>query len=126
MENNTAGRVTKRLKQRAYEIEYNKQYQRTYKNTGKGTYGRYKYRAKEKGLIFELTFEEFASLIYCPCHYCGTVPVTRNGIDRKDNGQGYTLANSLPACKRCNYAKNDMGYDEFISHLKKILNNLAI
>jgi len=65
------------------------------------------------------------------CHYCGIeakdfVPIweefyggTKRGptleVDRKDNKQGYDIANCVLACAICNNAKSDkFHYEEFI------------
>jgi hypothetical protein len=83
-----------------------------------------------------LTDDELHSLITSNCHYCGALPSnamkdTRNkdktpfiynGIDRVDNTLGYTLLNSVSCCKRCNIAKNDMTYNDFINLCKRIAN----
>lgn len=49
-----------------------------------------------------------------------------NGIDRIDNAKGYTIENSVTCCKRCNFAKRNMSYDEFISWGKKLGNYLNV
>lgn len=46
-----------------------------------------------------------------------------NGIDRVDNTQGYTLANAVPCCKRCNQLKSDMQLKEFLSQIERILSH---
>ena len=48
-----------------------------------------------------------------------------NGIDRIDNNLGYTVQNSISCCKKCNYAKHKMSYDEFIELVTNIYNNCA-
>ena len=47
-----------------------------------------------------------------------------NGIDRKDNAIGYEYDNCVTCCGRCNIMKNKWSHDEFISHIKNIINNL--
>jgi hypothetical protein len=95
-----------------------KAYREIYKKSGKATYGKYKARAAKKGLPFELTLEQFLLILNQNCHYCNAAP--RGGVDRRDSNEGYTLANSLPSCKRCNLAKNDMSYDDFLVHIGAI------
>jgi len=87
----------------------------------------YKRNARVKGHEFNLTKEEFRKLTKSNCHYCGCEPYVErtaqtaregylyNGIDRKDNDEGYTLENSLTCCGTCNFLKRDLIYDEFIN-----------
>lgn len=96
-------------------------------------YSAYNSRARNIFSVFTLTKEEFFNMIYSNCYYCNSTPlnfVTKNikgevkgyhvnGIDRLNNDEGYTKENCVPCCKICNYAKNDMTYNEFISWLKK-------
>ncbi len=90
----------------------------------------YKRHALERNLVFELTFEQFVKLCESNCTYCGSIPSTimktvnenwiYNGIDRKDNTFGYTELNSLPCCRICNRAKNNLPYKEFTTYLDRI------
>jgi len=90
----------------------------------------YTWRANKKGLVWELSRDQFLDITQKPCHYCGAAPHKRNrksygefvytGIDRKNNEDGYTLENSLPCCEVCNYAKRDMDYDDFLSWIGNI------
>lgn len=96
----------------------------------------YAHRSKQKGLQFTLTNDEFRQLTTSDCHYCGAAPAQvmknghqrtafiHNGVDRKDNSQGYTVANSLPCCKVCNTAKSAMGYVEFVTWVQRVVANL--
>jgi hypothetical protein len=83
--------------------------------------------------MFELTDAQFASLIHGNCFYCGCPPashqlvalkheLTYNGIDRKDNSQGYIEGNVVSCCSVCNNMKGTMSTEEFIAHLRKIVN----
>jgi transposase-like protein len=90
----------------------------------------YKQGATKRKLDFLLTREEFESLIYRKCYYCGAEPssrsvskgctITCNGIDREDNNKGYYKGNCVPACKVCNVMKSSMDYQEFIQHCRRI------
>lgn len=42
------------------------------------------------------------------------------GVDRVDNGIGYTIENVVPCCGTCNHAKSAMSVDEFISWALRI------
>jgi hypothetical protein len=90
----------------------------------------YRCGAKKRGLVFEISFDDFVRLIEQPCHYCGRVwsckvilpldytdrsPYLCNGIDRIDNSLGYTTDNCIPCCRFCNTAKHDRTQQEFIA-----------
>ena len=53
-----------------------------------------------------------------PCHYCGFHKETCNGIDRMDNSKPYIPSNCVSCCKKCNYAKHTLEYNEFINLCK--------
>ena len=87
--------------------------------------------AKSRNYNFELTKEEFYILLEQNCYYCGAKPQNQSnvyvsgnlkysGIDRKDNTLGYTSINSVPCCKRCNVAKNDMTMQEFHEWIRRV------
>lgn len=95
-------------------IKYGKIYNRTIS----GNFRSYKHCAKKRNLVFELLIEEFADIIRNPCIYCGETD--KIGIDRIDNNLGYTLSNSKPCCKLCNYMKRTNSVDEFLEHIKKV------
>lgn len=89
--------------------------------------------AKKRNLEYSLSDKEVFDLISKPCHYCGFLDFTKkgmesstkysewfNGIDRKDNKKGYTKENSLPCCKICNRAKNNMEYEDFLRYIFRI------
>lgn len=102
-------------------------------------FAQYRKSARHRGIEFHLTADEFKQLIDKNCHYCGTGPslkafgfnrmVLRNvngnfiytGIDRKDSDQGYHIDNCVTCCKTCNFAKNDMSYNEFLAYLDRLL-----
>lgn len=93
--------------------------------TLRSDYRIYKQNAKRKGLVFELSEEEFHHLILLDCFYCGSVPNVYNGLDRVDSSLGYSLDNVVPCCKTCNYAKNTMTYDEFRSWIMKVSDHMG-
>lgn len=89
------------------------------KNTLKGRYRVYKGGAKQRGISFSLTRDEFETFWQKPCSYCGDA-IKSIGIDRVDNDVGYTIENCIPCCERCNKMKLQLGFDEFIEHCKRI------
>lgn len=89
----------------------------------------YRSNAKRLSRTWALTENQFDLLVKSDCHYCGDPPASLskasggdfvyNGIDRKDNGVGYTWGNAVPCCSTCNYLKRTMPYEEFVAFLKK-------
>jgi hypothetical protein len=93
-------------------------------------FDKYQRQAKARGYVWELSKEQFTNLIRQACHYCGlpaSNKVTRkrdtlayNGIDRKDNHQGYVVTNATPCCSMCNRLKKAMPYSQWIEYLDRI------
>ena len=95
-------------------------------------------KAENRNLNFELTFEQFKEITRRDCTYCGKPAsesnflkdkltdtlVRYNGVDRANNNEGYTLSNSVPCCKMCNWMKMNLTVDEWITHMKQIINYL--
>jgi len=72
--------------------------------------------AKDRGIDFALTIQEYADLISKPCHYCGA---EHDGIDRVDSKLGYHRTNVVPCCYPCNKAKSNKSIEEFQKWLLK-------
>lgn len=49
-----------------------------------------------------------------------------NGVDRFNNDKGYTIDNSIPCCKVCNYAKRHMLPHDFKNWIQRLINNNAV
>jgi hypothetical protein len=94
---------------------------------------RYSGAARRRGFDWALTWEQFCILIARPCTYCGAPPgqrehgkqtfngaVTYTGLDRQDNGMGYTPENTVACCGTCNYMKRAMSLEEFLAHVARI------
>lgn len=90
--------------------------------------------AKRRGYGFDLTIDQVEIICKQNCFYCGSPPALRekslvwggmivNGIDRKDNSQGYTVENCVPCCSICNVMKMALSAEVFVSHAKKIANH---
>jgi len=96
--------------------------------------------SRDRNLKFELSIEDLHKIFKMNCAYCGIEPkqikygsnVTNlndkehckyiyNGIDRVDNKLGYTKDNSVPCCQVCNKMKLELGFDEFLDHINKIV-----
>lgn len=101
----------------------------------------YVYASKQRGLVFELTKEQFRILTSSPCYYCGCLPKNKsrkykktkdswgdylsNGIDRIDNNKGYIVGNCLTCCRTCNRGKGAWSFDFWLSYLKQFLENAS-
>lgn len=83
-----------------------------------GSFKATKGRAGKRGLAFDFSLVEFAGLVAEGCRYC-CAPAT--GLDRIDNSQGYTKANSAPCCRACNVSKNDRPLSEWFAHMRRVL-----
>jgi len=95
-------------------------------------YSHYRAGAGYRGIGWDLSDEQFRNLCLQPCHYCGqepsrewTIPtrgytIWVSGIDRVNPGGDYTVDNVVPCCTRCNYAKREMGYREFIAWAQRV------
>jgi hypothetical protein len=87
--------------------------------------------AKTRGLLYELSLNDFVAITQKNCHYCGQKPInvytarggsiyTYNGIDRLDNTRGYVSGNCMPCCAVCNYMKTNFTVDKFLTKIKEI------
>ena len=99
----------------------------------------YRRGAKKRGLLFEITLDQFDALAQSDCYYCGNKPVqchkniarhyngayTYNGIDRLDNDIGYLQTNCVPCCGTCNMMKRTMVESTFVEQCRKIAANRA-
>lgn len=97
----------------------------------------YKGNAKKRKLQFSLSLEEFKTIIFGQCKYCGNPPrptvfatsqenrrdkkISYNGIDRLDNSIGYVVSNCVSCCHICNGAKSDRSVEEFQSWIKRLV-----
>lgn len=96
--------------------------------------------AKSRNILWSLTLDNFKEITQQSCYYCGEpikeikslskagrkgstyIEYIANGIDRKDNNEGYILENSVPCCSICNRMKNKYSLDMFYDKIKKIYN----
>jgi hypothetical protein len=98
-----------------------------------GLLGTYKGGAKSRNTSWNLTNDEFVSLVTNNCAYCGATPIPRikyakryklnvpvNGIDRIDSSKGYYIDNCVPCCEMCNRMKLNYSKEEFLNHILSI------
>jgi hypothetical protein len=92
-------------------------YASEFENSTNASYHEYKKRATQKSLAFELSEEQFSSIVNQPCYLCGkeTINIHKNGIDRFDNTKGYIEENVRSCCWNCNYMKRDYTYDNLMT-----------
>lgn len=101
-------------------------------------FGSYIHSSELRDIDFLLTVEQFRFLTKQNCFYCGVEPLqkrgsekvfkygfwTYNGIDRLDSKIGYVIDNCVACCSKCNYMKQELGFSEFIGHMKKIIQHI--
>lgn len=100
-------------------------------------YANYRAAASRRLLCFELSQENFSALIKQNCHYCRSLPISKenradvkkgafketipiNGVDRVNSDIGYILSNCVPCCSICNRAKASMSYADFFTWIDKL------
>lgn len=102
-------------------------------------YASYRHHARKRGLVFELTIEEFRELTQSDCLYCGQPPSNvyclkhkngkprcgaayiYGGIDRLDSKEGYRTGNVVPCCRQCNVAKNTLTQVNFADWVRRVV-----
>ena len=83
-----------------------------------------KKQAKRSNKELNIPFDYYLYLLECSCYYCGEkLNPTGSGIDRFDNNKGYTISNAVACCFRCNLMKRELSANDFISHIKKVINH---
>lgn len=98
-------------------------------NVLKRIYRDYFYGARNRELLFELSFEDFQILSKQNCYYCDDPPSFRNrkgniimnGIDRVNSKEGYFKENCVSCCSSCNKMKNNLSLDIFLDRVFKIV-----
>jgi len=107
-------------------------------------YSKYQHNAKDRGVAFALSTQDFYVLTKRPCFYCGRLPFRKqkyggakpgykfdeyiyNGIDRVSPEAGYVSGNVRSACGVCNRMKVDYAEGEFLGKIQAICyqHNLA-
>lgn len=98
----------------------------------KSVLAKYRWGASVRDLDFNLTLDDFKTLVRGNCAYCARPPfkshksVLVNGIDRIDNALGYSVGNCVPCCTDCNLAKGVMSRYDFIISVQQIANHLSL
>jgi hypothetical protein len=108
----------------------------------KKLYNSLKSGAKNRNLLFEITYDEFIEISNKPCYLCDEEPkdkhfgytrrrysvnkdtfVVCNSMDRRDNIKGYVKDNVESCCFMCNRIKSNFKLDNLLNHIKKIYEN---
>ena len=109
-------------------------YRASYKDFVRAIVFHYRRGARKRGLCFNLPYKIVENMAKAACAYCGEPPrgrlqgyraayFTYTGLDRVDNRFGYTLKNTVPCCKTCNFAKRTMTEIEFLSWVERVYNH---
>ena len=102
-------------------IEIKKNHKNKYKYDSFTKFNGYIHGAKQRGLLFRLSFDDFKRFITQQCFYCNNEPTPFNGIDRIDNSKGYIKNNCVSCCIKCNKMKNTLSKKDFLDQCKKIV-----
>lgn len=77
-----------------------------YAKTLNGKFLNAKSQAKERGIDFCLSKEQYEDIVSKSCEYCsGKLPEKGTGLDRIDCNVGYIYSNVVPCCTACNSIK---------------------
>lgn len=103
-----------------YYWEHKETTLRDYFQSPKGKFAIYKGGAKQRGIEFRISLEEFKSFVGSPCFYCGS-EMNYIALDRVNNDFGYSKENCVSCCTICNLMKRTFSKDIFIEYCLKIV-----
>ena len=90
-------------------------------------YVTYKRTAETKRLVFDITKEEYLTLVKGNCYYCGILQEKGfNGIDRLDSSEPYVKNNCVSCCTMCNMMKGTTSPTIFVHRAEHILTYLKL
>ena len=85
-------------------------------------FNNYKRDCTLKRRDFEISLEQFVTIVTAPCFYCHIIEDKGfNGIDRMDQTHGYIISNAVSCCKLCNYLKGALDNITFLQRAEHIL-----
>lgn len=93
--------------------------------TPKGRFTSYRRSAKERGLKFNLSMEQFMVYWQKPCYYCND-PIDTIGLDRINSNLNYEINNILPCCTVCNKMKLDSTQSDFFDKILQIVKHRGL
>lgn len=86
--------------------------------------------ATRRGYDWQLSDSQTAYMMVMPCYYCGAEPsqvgkgrnsnFIYNGLDRVNNDEGYTIANTVPCCFDCNSGKRMLSRSAFLDWVSRV------
>jgi DNA-directed RNA polymerase subunit M/transcription elongation factor TFIIS len=91
--------------------------QRKYDSKAEAKWAVKRRMALKANLSFEVGLGHLQLLQEAPCFYCDD---KGGGTVRLDLQVGFTEANLVSCCKRCNLMKRDMHHQEFMEHVSRI------
>lgn len=107
------------------QVPKKKKYKYKRETNSKDIYNRYKYSAKNRNLIFDISYNDFMEYWNKSCTYCNST-IKTIGLDRIDSNEGYLISNITPCCWKCNNMKSNMSLEDFKSHIAKLYNRLHL
>lgn len=111
------------IKSKKVPADFFVKWQMYYYRSNHRNFGVYKKEAETRGLVFNLTENEWTKMTRSKCYLCGYQSPKGIGIDRLDNSdRTYTKANCRPCCGSCNVMKGEQAITEFIEHCTRIVN----
>lgn len=111
--------VRKEYLARPEVVAANKKIRDVKRATQAGRFYEYRRQAKGRSIVFDLSFEQFASFWNKPCCYCNEI-VSPIGLDRLDNSVGYLIHNVASCCTMCNIMKKNHTREDFIKKCQLI------
>lgn len=94
--------------------------QTEYELSPKGKFVELKKDAKKRNIAFFLTLEDVVPMWNGNCAYCGN-KLKLVSLDRVDNLKAYTLENTVPCCRWCNYTKGTSSAAFFYEQCRKVV-----
>jgi hypothetical protein len=90
--------------------EHGKEWGRNYNKTPTARFAAGRKRAKVKNYIWDISKEDYVTIISNSCYYCCKSLSEEKGVslDRIDNNLGYLLTNVLPCCGICNKTRSNI------------------
>ena len=108
-----------------WNSEAHKSNYKLYRLTLKGRFKELKKNAKDRGIILDLTLEQYKVILGDEiCVYCDNKVGSGAALDRLDNKKGYTKNNVVVCCNDCNKLRQDRLTPEETKKVVKYLKRL--
>jgi len=88
----------------------------------------FKSQSRRRQIRVTITLMDYFAIILKPCEYCGDrhYSSSLNGVDRVDSNGSYSIENSVPCCKTCNFMKGSMKKWEFLAQVNAIRDHVKL